>query len=149
MAEKLTKNMSSTLALESLFRNCGQLTYPQARNQLDGYGLTPKTYLIVTAKWIEEQFPAHKTKYAKGPGKRVDHSANIMEVAATLNQPFHLNELVVALFEAYPDLYRMPGVDGDYPDSHKVAAFVMGKRARLIKDGLIVQLGDNMYQVGQ
>lgn len=66
-------------------------------------------------------------------------------------RPFSAEDLVVAAWRKFPDVFALRGYRGDdgelcYPDSNRVFAEIMGSKP-IRKRGLLVKVGNKMYQL--
>jgi hypothetical protein len=52
-------------------------------------------------------------------------------VARTLREPFTMEELTLAAWEAYPMLFGLPGHEMAYPSDHRVSSSVFATRGPL------------------
>jgi hypothetical protein len=68
----------------------------------------------------------------------------LLRVARTIPQPFTLNDISVALWRAYPEIFGMRGYP--YPDNHKVHSILYGDRG-LISRGLITRVRMGVFSV--
>ena len=72
------------------------------------------------------------------------HWALLLGVARTIPQPFTLNDISVAVWKAYPDIFGMRGYP--YPDNHKVHYILYGTRG-LIAKGIVTRLRKGIFRV--
>ena len=79
--------------------------------------------------------------------KRLRASGNwhlLMRVAHTIPQPFTLNDISIALWQAHPEVFGMKG--HPYPDNHKVHYILYGTRG-LVAQGLIRRVEQGLFRV--
>ncbi len=72
------------------------------------------------------------------------HWQTLLRVAATLPQPFTLNDISVAVWKACPDFFGMNGYP--YPDNHKVHYILYGNRG-LVAKGLLRRVREGLFEV--
>jgi hypothetical protein len=72
------------------------------------------------------------------------HWLTLLRVARTIRQPFTLNDISVAVWQACPDFFGMRGYP--YPDNHKVHFILYGQRG-LIAKGLIRRVRQGLFCV--
>jgi hypothetical protein len=65
-------------------------------------------------------------------------------VARTIPQPFTLNDISVAVWQACPEFFGMKGYP--YPDNHKVHYILYGDRG-LIAKGIIQRISQGLFRV--
>src|SRR5438094_6534353 len=70
------------------------------------------------------------------------HWLLLLRVARTIPQPFTLNDVSVALWRAYPDIFGMKGYP--YPDNHKVHYILYGTRG-LIAKGIVQRVRQGIF----
>lgn len=69
------------------------------------------------------------------------------QLAAT--QPtFTSEDLAVAAWKMDPAMFGMDGYYSSYPDNNRVRAALCGKKATLIRKGVLVQVGPKRYRLG-
>jgi hypothetical protein len=71
--------------------------------------------------------------------------AKVLTVAHTLKPGFSKNELIVAVWKAYPQEFGLEGYKM-YPDSNKLASILYGQRG-LVKQGYLIAVGQG-YRCG-
>ncbi len=72
------------------------------------------------------------------------HWMTLLRVARTIRQPFTLNDISVAVWQACPEAFGMNGYP--YPDNHKVHYILYGTRG-LIAKGLIHRVRRGLFRV--
>jgi hypothetical protein len=72
------------------------------------------------------------------------HWLTLLRVARTIPQPFTLNDISVAVWQACPEFFGMKGYP--YPDNHKVHYILYGDRG-LIAKGLIHRVSQGLFRV--
>jgi len=72
------------------------------------------------------------------------HWVTLLRVARTIPQPFTLNDISVAVWQACPEFFGMKGYP--YPDNHKVHYIIYGDRG-LIAKGLLRRVRTGLFQV--
>ncbi len=72
------------------------------------------------------------------------HWVTLLRVARTIPQPFTLNDISVAVWQACPEFFGMKGYP--YPDNHKVHYILYGDRG-LIAKGLILRVQQGLFRV--
>jgi hypothetical protein len=72
------------------------------------------------------------------------HWVTLLRVARTIRQPFTLNDISVAVWQACPEAFGMNGYP--YPDNHKVHYILYGTRG-LIAKGLIHRVRRGLFRV--
>jgi hypothetical protein len=72
------------------------------------------------------------------------HWRTLLRIAATIHQPFTLNDISVAVWKACPEFFGMKGYP--YPDNHKVHFILYGQRG-LIAKGLIRRIEQGLFRV--
>jgi hypothetical protein len=72
------------------------------------------------------------------------HWLTLLRVARTIAQPFTLNDISVAVWQACPDFFGMKGYP--YPDNHKVHYILYGERG-LIAKGMILRVQQGLFRV--
>jgi hypothetical protein len=72
------------------------------------------------------------------------HWLTLLRVARTIPQPFTLNDISVAVWQACPEFFGMKGYP--YPDNHKVHYILYGDRG-LIAKGMIVRVRTGLFCV--
>jgi hypothetical protein len=72
------------------------------------------------------------------------HWLTLLRVARTIPQPFTLNDISVAVWQACPEFFGMKGYP--YPDNHKVHYILYGDRG-LIAKGLIRRVSEGLFRV--
>jgi hypothetical protein len=72
------------------------------------------------------------------------HWLTLLRVARTIPQPFTLNDISVAVWQACPGFFGMKGYP--YPDNHKVHYILYGERG-LIAKGLVLRVSQGLFQV--
>ncbi len=72
------------------------------------------------------------------------HWQTLLRVARTLTQPFTLNDISVAVWQADPEFFGMRGYP--YPDNHKVHYILYGTRG-LVAKGMIRRVREGMFEV--
>jgi hypothetical protein len=70
----------------------------------------------------------------------------LLRVARTIPQPFTLNDISVAVWQACPDFFGMKGYP--YPDNHKVHYILYGSRG-LIARGIIKRVREGLFSVSE
>jgi hypothetical protein len=70
------------------------------------------------------------------------HWLTLLRVARTIEQPFTLNDISVAVWRACPDFFGMKGYP--YPDNHKVHYILYGDRG-LVAKGLIRRVSQGLF----
>jgi hypothetical protein len=72
----------------------------------------------------------------------------LLEVAATLEQPFSAEDLVVAAWRAHPAQFGLRGFEQVSADNNKVLAFLMGRNRGMVNgQHLLEQVGKKLYRV--
>lgn len=114
---------------------------------------TPRTLLIAARNacldptlaecraLLREVRPGHPEDAGRVKGQ----AEAVLAAARTLPQPFTLEELVLACWQARPDLFGMDGYEG-YPDSHRTRCALYGPRG-LLGQGRLVREGVKRYRV--
>ena len=72
------------------------------------------------------------------------HWLTLLRVARTIPQPFTLNDISVAVWQACPEFFGMKG--HPYPDNHKVHYILYGDRG-LIAKGMIERVHQGLFRV--
>src|SRR5438132_13614760 len=72
------------------------------------------------------------------------HWLTLLRVARTIPQPFTLNDISVAVWQACPEFFGMKGYP--YPDNHKVHYILYGDRG-LVAKGLIQRVRTGLFPV--
>lgn len=72
------------------------------------------------------------------------HWQTLLRVAATIPQPFTLNDISVAVWKACPEFFGMKGYP--YPDNHKVHYILYGTRG-LIARGIILRVRQGLFRL--
>lgn len=72
------------------------------------------------------------------------HWLTLLRVARTIRQPFTLNDISVAVWNACPEFFGMKGYP--YPDNHKVHYILYGDRG-LIARGMIERVSQGLFRV--
>lgn len=72
------------------------------------------------------------------------HWLTLLQVARTIQQPFTLNDISVAVWRACPEFFGMKGYP--YPDNHKVHYILYGTRG-LIAKGLVRRVRQGLFRV--
>jgi hypothetical protein len=72
------------------------------------------------------------------------HWLTLLRVARTIPQPFTLNDISVAVWQACPEFFGMKGYP--YPDNHKVHYILYGDRG-LIAKGMIRRVHQGLFEV--
>ena len=72
------------------------------------------------------------------------HWLTLLRVARTMPQPFTLNDVSVAVWQAHPEIFGMKGYP--YPDNHKVHYILYGTRG-LIAKGIIQRVRQGIFRV--
>jgi hypothetical protein len=96
-----------------------------------------------------EEFHAAKNREAarRDTVKRLragGHWMTLLRVAHTIRQPFTLNDISVAVWQACPEAFGMNGYP--YPDNHKVHYILYGSRG-LVAKGLIRRVRTGLFCV--
>lgn len=68
----------------------------------------------------------------------------LLRVARTIPQPFTLNDISVAVWRAWPEVFGMKGYP--YPDNHKVHYILYGSRG-LIAKGIIKRVQEGLFRL--
>ena len=71
------------------------------------------------------------------------HWLTLLKVARTIPQPFTLNDISIAVWQACPEFFGMKGYP--YPDNHKVHYILYGDRG-LIAKGLIIRVKQGLFR---
>jgi hypothetical protein len=72
------------------------------------------------------------------------HWLTLLRVARSIRQPFTLNDVSVAVWQAHPEIFGMKGYP--YPDNHKVHYILYGTRG-LIAKGIIQRVRQGIFRV--
>jgi hypothetical protein len=72
------------------------------------------------------------------------HWLTLLRVARTIPQPFTLNDVSVAAWQARPEVFGMRGYP--YPDNHKVHYILYGSRG-LIAKGIIKRVREGLFEL--
>jgi hypothetical protein len=72
------------------------------------------------------------------------HWLILLRVARTIPQPFTLNDISVAVWQARPDVFGMRGYP--HPDNHKVHYILYGSRG-LIAKGIIKRVQEGLFRL--
>src|SRR3954470_7027098 len=72
------------------------------------------------------------------------HWLTLLRVARTIEQPFTLNDISVAVWKACPEFFGMKGYP--YPDNHKVHYILYGDRG-LVAKGIIERVQQGLFHV--
>src|SRR6516162_383240 len=72
------------------------------------------------------------------------HWQTLLRIARTIPQPFTLNDISVAVWQANPDFFGMRGYP--YPDNHKVHYILYGTRG-LVAKGMIRRVSEGMVEL--
>src|SRR5690349_7059431 len=96
----------------------------------------------------EEFFEAvDKAEARRGTLRRLKasgHWQTLLRVAHALPQPFTLNDVSVAVWQACPEFFGMRGYP--YPDNHKVHYILYGSRG-LIARGIIERVHEGLFRI--
>ena len=96
---------------------------------------------------VEYEARADRERSRRQTFKRLrasSHWLTLLRVARTIPQPFTLNDISVAVWQACPDFFGMKGYP--YPDNHKVHYILYGDRG-LIAKGLIQRVHQGLFRV--
>jgi len=74
------------------------------------------------------------------------HWLTLLRVARSIAQPFTLNDVSVAVWQACPEFFGMRGYP--YPDNHKVHYILYGNRG-LIAKGFIQRVRQGLFRVAE
>src|SRR5215470_15649279 len=96
-----------------------------------------------------QEYQAHENKERarKATIKRLrasGHWLTLLRVARTIPQPFTLNDISVAVWQACPEFFGMKGYP--YPDNHKVHYILYGDRG-LIAKGLLQRVQTGLFRI--
>jgi hypothetical protein len=72
------------------------------------------------------------------------HWLTLLRVARTIPQPFTLNDISVAVWQARPEVFGMRGYP--HPDNHKVHYILYGSRG-LIAKGIIKRVKEGLFRL--
>jgi hypothetical protein len=72
------------------------------------------------------------------------HWLTLLQVARTIPQPFTLNDISVAVWQARPEVFGMRGYP--HPDNHKVHYILYGSRG-LIAKGIIKRVREGLFRL--
>jgi hypothetical protein len=95
----------------------------------------------------EAQEQADKEKSRRTTFKRLrasGHWLTLLRVARTIPQPFTLNDISVAVWQACPEFFGMRGYP--YPDNHKVHYILYGDRG-LIAKGMVRRVSQGLFRL--
>jgi hypothetical protein len=72
------------------------------------------------------------------------HWLTLLRVARSIPQPFTLNDISVAVWQACPEFFGMKGYP--YPDNHKVHYILYGTRG-LIAKGIVLRVRQGLFRL--
>lgn len=99
-----------------------------------------------------EPAPAEKGRVERDETRRTTikrlrasgHWLTLLKVARAIPQPFTLNDVSVAAWQACPEFFGMKGYP--YPDNHKVHYILYGDRG-LIAKGIIERVSQGLFRI--
>ena len=104
-------------------------------------------YAEGTAAREEAHNPADRDQTRRQAIKRLrasGHWLTLLRVARTIPQPFTLNDISVAVWQACPEFFGMKGYP--YPDNHKVHYILYGDRG-LIAKGMVLRVSQGLFRL--
>ena len=75
----------------------------------------------------------------------VSQTTLLLEVARAMVQPFTREQLVIAAWREYPEIFGLKGFS--HPDSHKVSSALYGAKG-LIARKMLTRLADGKFETG-
>jgi hypothetical protein len=126
-------------------KGANRMTEPNLWDFVDRRAAVPPAPPELPAETRQEE--AEKDATRRQTIKRLrasGHWLTLLRVARTIPQPFTLNDISVAVWQACPEFFGMRGYP--YPDNHKVHYILYGDRG-LIAKGLIQRVHQGLFRV--